>query len=150
MPWPNLWAIMLSITLFTLGIDSAFSMLEATATVLQDTPVGRAMPRKLLSLLLCVLGAIGSIAFSFNWGFTYFDVVDHYLNVYLMLLLGILEAMGAAWVYEAKYTMEHVNKSSVLVLALGYWICLFFGGLVSFLAWDGEYFWAGAIDFWVK
>lgn len=146
--WPNLWAVMLSITLFTLGIDSAFSMLEATATVLQDTPVGKAMPRKLLALLLCALGALGSIAFSFNWGFTYFDVVDHYLNVYLMLLLGLLEVMGAGWVYDREYAFGKANKASVLVLALGYWVSLIIMGLDSFLAMK-EKFWVGAIIFWV-
>jgi len=102
MPWANLWSIILSITLFTLGIDSAFSMLEAVATVMADTEWGRAMPRKLLALLLCVAGAFSSILFSFNWGFTYFDVVDHYLTVYLMLLIGILEVFGVGWAYDLK------------------------------------------------
>ena len=103
MPGPNVWAFILGVTLFTLGIDSSFSMLEATATVMADAPAFKDMPRKLLALILCVLGAISSIAFSFNWGFTYFDVVDHYLNVYLMLLIGVLETAGVGWVYEADY-----------------------------------------------
>jgi SNF family Na+-dependent transporter len=34
MPAPNFWAFILAVTLFTLGIDSAFSMLEAAATVM--------------------------------------------------------------------------------------------------------------------
>ena len=59
------------------------------------------MPRKLMALILCVLGSLCSIVFCFNWGFTYFDVVDHYLNVYLMFLIGVLETMGVGWVYEA-------------------------------------------------
>ena len=98
----NGWALILSITLFTLGIDSAFSLLEAASTVMQDSPMFEKMPRKLIALILCVLGALGSLLFSFNWGFTYFDVVDHFLNVYLMLLLGIMECFGAAWVYGVK------------------------------------------------
>ena len=36
MPWSNLWAFLLGITLFMLGIDSAFSMVEAAATVISD------------------------------------------------------------------------------------------------------------------
>jgi SNF family Na+-dependent transporter len=101
MPGANGWSIILSVTLFTLGIDSAFSLLEATSTVMQDSPMFKEMPRKLIALLLCTFGAIGSLVFSYNWGFTYFDVVDHFLNVYLMLLLGILECFGVAWVYGA-------------------------------------------------
>ena len=59
------------------------------------------MPRKLSALFLCILGAMCSAVFCFNWGFTLFDVVDHYLNVYLMLLLGTLECFAVGWIYEA-------------------------------------------------
>lgn len=41
MPWSNFWNLLLFITLFTLGIDSAFSMVEAISTVLHDTPTGK-------------------------------------------------------------------------------------------------------------
>ena len=37
---PNLWAIILGLTLFTLGIDSSFSAIEATSTVICDTKWG--------------------------------------------------------------------------------------------------------------
>ena len=36
MPGANVWAFILGLTLFTLGIDSSFSTLEATATVVAD------------------------------------------------------------------------------------------------------------------
>ena len=83
LPGSNGWAFILAVTLFTLGIDSAFSLLEAASTVMQDSPTFKEMPRKLISLILVIIGAIASIFFSFNWGFTSFDVVDHFLNVYL-------------------------------------------------------------------
>merc|ERR1719464_2039534 len=100
MPGPNFWSFILGITLFTLGIDSAFSMLEAASTVMQDSPQFRKWPQKVIALFLVSLGALCSLAFSFNWGFTLFDVVDNYLNVYLMLLVGVLETMGVGWIYE--------------------------------------------------
>ena len=149
MPAPNLWAFILSVTLFTLGIDSAFSILEAAATVMQDSPVFKGWPRKLIALFLCVLGSIGSIFFSFNWGFTYFDVVDNYLNVYLMLLLGVLETMGAAWVYEADQIFKEGRnyKISILVLAGGFWAGAFIIPIASIFS-DTEYSWVGMPAFW--
>jgi len=36
MQWSNLWAFLLGCTLFLLGVDSAFSMVEATSTVITD------------------------------------------------------------------------------------------------------------------
>lgn len=131
MPAPNLWTLILAVTLFTLGLDSAFSMVEATSTVVSDTTIGRALPRKLIALLLCASGCCCSFIFCFNWGFTYFDTVDHYLAVYLLLLLGIMQAGGAGWVYEASEVIESVNKVTVLVLAIGFWGILLPLGLIA-------------------
>ena len=149
MPYPNMWAGILGLTLFTLGIDSSFSMLEATATVMADAPAFKEMPRKLLALVLCILGAISSIAFSYNWGFTYFDVVDHYLNVYLMLLIGVLETMGVGWVYEASdICTTRARKLSVMVLAIGYWSSLLLVGII-FVFSSEDYLYVAPILFWV-
>ena len=150
MPAPNFWAFILAVTLFTLGIDSSFSMLEACATVMQDSPMFRKWSRKVIALFLVFLGCIGSIFFSFNWGFTFFDVVDNYLNTYLMLLLGVLETMGAAWVYEGAEIMAKGRnyKTSLLILAISYWIAVFacpIGAIFS----GSEYGWVGLIVFWV-
>jgi len=146
LPGANFWSLILAVTLFTLGIDSAFSMLEAVATVMCDTAWGKAMPRKLLALLICIAGCLFSILFSFNWGFVFFDIVDHYLTVYLMLMLGILEVLGAGWVYEAAYVMEKVNKESVLVLTFGYWGLLLPLGILSFFGLPAM--WIGVVIFW--
>jgi len=123
LPWKNLWSFILSITLFMLGIDSAFSMLEAASTVIQDHPNFKETPRKLIALFLVVLGAILSIFFCFNWGFTLFDVIDHYLNVYLMLLLGTMECFGVGWIYELIEVREKGQsaKTSTTILFAGYW-----------------------------
>jgi SNF family Na+-dependent transporter len=117
MPGSNGWSFILSVTLFTLGIDSAFSLMEAASTVMQDSPMFKEMPRKLIALILCVLGAFFSLFFSFNWGFTYFDVVDHFLNVYLMLLLGIMECFGAAWVYGVGQVLDQQETKVAPVTA---------------------------------
>ena len=149
MTYPNFWAIILGVTLFTLGIDSSFSMLEAVSTVMSDAYMFRDMPRKLLALILCLLGAISSIFFSYNWGFTYFDVVDHYLNVYLMLLIGILETAGVGWVYEAGEICEKGGASvklAVIVWASTYWGSLIVGGILTFFVipyFDADLIWLG-------
>jgi SNF family Na+-dependent transporter len=90
------------------------------------------MPRKLAALILCVVGMGCSSLFCFNWGFTLFDVVDHYLNVYLMLFLGVLECLACGWVYEAEAIMKQVGKPAVLVLGIGFWSSLIITGLVTF------------------
>ena len=176
MPGSNGWSFILSITLFTLGIDSAFSLMEAASTVLQDSNTFKNTPRKLIALILCLAGAFFSLFFSFNWGFTYFDVVDHFLNVYLMLLLGIMECFGAAWVYgvpeflaaekvklpqasqgavaatdaptERALTEDEksARRLSVITLFVGYWLPLVILGPVTL--WVIQSAW-GFVIFWL-
>lgn len=144
----NGWSFILAVTLFTLGIDSAFSILEAVSTVMQDAPVFANWPRKLIALLLCILGALGSILFSFNWGFTYFDVVDHFLNVYLMLLIGILETFGAGWVFEySEVATDRKMKLALGVQIVGYWAPLVILAPISMWALEGMS-WVGIVIFW--
>lgn len=151
MPAPNLWAIILGVTLFTLGIDSAFSMLEAASSVMQDSPTFEKWPQKVIALFLVILGSFFSLFFSFNWGFTLFDVVDNYLNTYLMLVVGVMEVMGVGWVYEVSQVAPKGRgyKISILILTAGFWtaavitpICAIFSessdgwiGLIAFWAW---------------
>jgi SNF family Na+-dependent transporter len=145
----NFWAVIFGLTLFMLGIDSAFSTLEATSTVIHDTKIGSETPRKLVALVLFFGGVALSVPYCFNWGFTLFDVVDHYLNVYLMLLMGILECLAVGWIYEADVIIKQVNKASVLTLFLGYWISLFISGILTFTL-IADKFYIGMATFWAS
>lgn len=147
MPMPNLWTIILGITLFTLGVDSAFSMVEATSTVITDTKLGKTLPRKLVALILCATGCCCSFIFCFNWGFTYFDTVDHYLAVYLMLLLGIFQAFGAGWVYQYEGAIAKA-KVSTMILFFGYWCVLIPLALLAYFAFP-LVSWIAMPIFWV-
>lgn len=89
MSWSNFWAGLLGLTLFLLGVDSAFSMVEATSTVINDLKTFRKIPKAFIALVICIFGLLCSLPFCTNWGFILFDVIDHYLCTYLLLLCGI-------------------------------------------------------------
>lgn len=99
MPGANFWALLFSITLFMLGIDSAFAMVEGTVIIVQDSALGKKLSKFVTATILCVIGALASIVFCFNWGFFLFDSIDHYLNVYLVMLMAILQSVGASWIH---------------------------------------------------
>lgn len=140
MPGANAWCVILGLTLYTLGIDSAFSMVEATSTVICDTPTGRKIPRLLVAFALCFGGFILSIPFCTNWGFVLFDVIDHYLCVYLLLLCGILQCFGCGWGFDAGDTMakSKTHCQSLLILAFGYWLVLLYTGVWCTVAGDSS------------
>lgn len=100
MPGSNFWILLLGITLFTLGIDTAFSLVEAISTVVYDTEKGKSVPRKLTALIVCILGWFGSLLFCPSWGYTHFDVADRYISVYLMFVLGIMQCFAAGWAFR--------------------------------------------------
>jgi len=151
LPYSNGWAAMLALTLFTLGLDSAFSLIEAATTVIGDTKFGKSNPRWVVALAMCVIGAALSTIFCSNWGFTYFDVVDHYLANYLMLVVGILQCFGACWVYKHdKYKDAEPNTfRSVKIQAFGYWIPLLILGVVGNFIEDPMALPISLLVFWV-
>lgn len=121
MPGSNFWIILLGITLFTLGIDTAFSLVEAISTVVYDTEKGKAIPRKLTALIVCILGWFGSLLFCPSWGFTHFDVADRYISVYLMFILGIMQCFAAGWMFRLQTVLTEDNRTSILLLSFTYW-----------------------------
>merc|ERR1719313_2095842 len=126
MPASGLWAFLLGSTLFMLGIDSSFSAIEATSTVICDTAWKGKAPRMFIVFILCFIGFLGSLPFCCNWGFILFDVVDHYLCAYLLLMIGILQAFGCGWFFDLKRTMNKsaAHATSLKILSFGYWIPL--------------------------
>lgn len=92
--------------LFLFGIDSAFSFIEAVVTTVKDMPYFAATPRVFITMVVCLFGFIGSVPFCFNWGFNLLDTVDHYLNTYLLVTIGVLQCMGCGWVFDLEKTVK--------------------------------------------
>lgn len=135
MKWSNLWAFLLGCTLFLLGIDSAFSMVEATATVLADLKSLQNVPRSFIAFLICFFGFLFSIPFCTNWGFVLFDVIDHYLCTYLLFLVGIFQCFGCGWGFDVENTLQKSegHAKSLKYLSFSFWIYLLIVGLVFVL-----------------
>jgi len=132
MDLPNLWAIILGLTLFLLGIDSAFSFVEAASTVISDTQWGQRYPRMFIAFGLCVFGWILAIPFCTNWGFILFDVVDHYMGNSLLILIGIMQCAGCGWGFDVANTIEKSpgHKKAIYVNTIAFWTILAVMGIV--------------------
>jgi SNF family Na+-dependent transporter len=102
----NFWNLLLFLTLFTLGIDSSFSFIEACSTVISDTPWGKRISRMKISAVICIGCFILGIPFCMDAGIYILDVCDHYVTAYPMLFLGIIQCVGAGWAYEHEYVIE--------------------------------------------
>lgn len=144
MKWSNFWALLLGLVLFLLGIDSAFAMVEATATVIADLQTLKNVPKAFIAFGLNFFGFIISIPFCTNWGFVLFDVIDHYLCTYLLFLVGIFQCFGCAWGFDVETTIakSENHRKSLMYLTVSYWTFLMIIGIVFVLV---ELIWVGII-----
>jgi SNF family Na+-dependent transporter len=74
----NVLSIMWFGTLWLLGIDSMFAMVEGVATVITDTPRFCHLKKEKVALWTCILGFLGSLVFVSDIGFYLLDAFDHY------------------------------------------------------------------------
>ncbi|MFQ5843626.1 MAG: sodium-dependent transporter, partial [Planctomycetota bacterium] len=81
--------------LLTLGVDSAFSIVEAVATAMYDK---FRIKRTTLTRLLCVTGFVMGLVFCFGSGLFWLDTTDKFLNDYGLALVALVQCVLVAWV----------------------------------------------------
>eukprot|EP01061_Rhynchopus_euleeides_P007675 TRINITY_DN1673_c0_g1_i1.p1 TRINITY_DN1673_c0_g1~~TRINITY_DN1673_c0_g1_i1.p1 ORF type:complete len:760 (+),score=340.57 TRINITY_DN1673_c0_g1_i1:131-2410(+) len=119
------------IMLYTLGWDSAFSILEAITTVVMDAPVGAtnfkglmyrtvgerfALP--IVTLVVSVSAMLMGLLYCADIGLYWLDLVDHYSNNYTMLLDGVLQTVAVGWVWGIPSMTRRVGSWSTMVFVL--------------------------------
>ena len=118
----NFWNILLFLTLLTLGLDSAFSLVEAIITVITDLPFKKKINRMLLTFLVCLFCLILGIPFCFDFGLNIMDITDHYVTAYLMIILGILQCVGTGWFYEWENVVKKTNLRCFITFNVLFWV----------------------------
>ena len=109
MPFATFFSILFFITLLTLAIDSAFSLVEAISTTILDKS---RMKKQTVALLVCSLGFLGGIVFTTQGGLFLLDIVDHFLTNISLIIIGIAECVIVGWVYGAGKLRKYVNQVS--------------------------------------
>jgi SNF family Na+-dependent transporter len=89
--WGQIMCILFFLTLFLLGIDSAFSMAEAVITAVHDSTKFHEVPREHVALVVCCLGVCISAIYCTDGGVSLLDVVDYWINNLAMLIVGLME-----------------------------------------------------------
>ena len=95
----NVFSILWFGTLYLLGIDTLFAMVEGIATIITDTPRFNHLRKELVAGITCVIGFLISVAFITDVGFHLVDAFDHYFLNYGLMVVGAIEAYTIAWVW---------------------------------------------------
>ena len=99
------------------GIDSAVSYVMA---YIENRKAQSPMiPYPVLALEVCATGVGLSMMFTSSWGWILFDLADHYLSDYCIILLGLLQCIAVGWVFEASTTAEKSENHHRALKTLG-------------------------------
>jgi neurotransmitter:Na+ symporter, NSS family len=105
LPMGPVFGVLFFFLLAIAGISSSISIIEAFASAAIDKFDA---PRKRVVTILCILGFFGSLAFTTRAGIYWLDIVDHFLNHFGLLSVGIIEAFIIGWLYRTDRMKNHI------------------------------------------
>ena len=120
------WAIgilsfMFFACLITVGIDSAFSIVEGVVAAFRDRfPRVRRAP---FTAALCAVGFLGSLFFATRSGRMWLDIVDHWMCNYGLVGVGLLECIAVGYFFHLDELKAYINKHSEI--KVHYWFDAF-------------------------
>ncbi len=111
-----LMAILFFLSLILAGITSSTSILESFVSGIVDKTH---LNRKKVVTISSVVGCTASLIFATGAGLYILDIMDHYINSYIALGTGLLEALVIGWIVGAKKLRIHANEISIV--KIGSW-----------------------------
>jgi NSS family neurotransmitter:Na+ symporter len=120
MPAAPLIAAAFFLTLLTLGIDSAFSIVEGVVAGIRDK---WNVSQNATAAGFCTFGFLVGILFTTGAGLYWLDIVDHWMNNYGLVVIGFLECIAVGWFYGTKKLKDYINEVSDF--KIGWWWDLF-------------------------
>ncbi len=105
LPLGKIFGVLFFFLLALAGISSSISIIEAFTAAVHDK---FAFPRKRIVTIVCGVGFLGSLMFTTNVGLFWLDIVDHFLNQYGLIVVGIVEALVVGWIYRTDLLKSHI------------------------------------------
>jgi NSS family neurotransmitter:Na+ symporter len=105
LPFGGLFGILFFALLAIAGISSSISIIEAFTSAMLDK---FNVSRKRVITAVCIVGFLGSMLFATNAGLVWLDIVDHFLNAYGLITVGIVEALIIGWLYQTDQLKLHI------------------------------------------
>jgi NSS family neurotransmitter:Na+ symporter len=111
LPGAPFFSVLFFITLLSLGIDSAFSIVEAIISAIDDK-FDNKVSRKKITLFVCLIGFILGFIFISRSGLYWLDIVDHWMNNYGLAVVGVFECIVIGYLVDIKLFRKKINEHS--------------------------------------
>ena len=110
LPATQFFSVIFFTALILLGIDSAFSITEATLASICDKS---GWARKLVLPAMSVVGFGFGIIFTTEGGLSWLGTIDGFVNgTWGILLVGLVEFLVVGWLYDTRILRRHANARS--------------------------------------
>jgi NSS family neurotransmitter:Na+ symporter len=109
------------VTLLTLAVDSAFSLVEGVVAGFHDyVPI----KREVITYIICSLALLIGLLFCTDAGLYWLDIVDHHINNFGLTVFGLVECIAIGWLFGAKQTREFINNQSDFRIGRWWDVCI--------------------------
>jgi NSS family neurotransmitter:Na+ symporter len=102
--------ILFFLSLFTIGVDSAFFLTHGGVIAPLTDKFGWNL--KKTTIWVCIAGFITGLLYCTQAGLYWLDIVDRSVSFYGLLITGALSALVVGWVFGADKLRNHVNETS--------------------------------------
>ncbi len=117
----SVFGVLFFLMLLTLGIDSAFSLVEAgAASVISKFKVKRIHVNIGFGIIAFLIG----IVYTTKGGLYWLDIVDHFMNNYGLLVVGILQCVAIGYFYNHREMREYANSKSDFTIGPWWDFCI--------------------------
>ncbi len=117
----GVFGVLFFLMLLTLGIDSAFSLVEAgAASIIQKFKLKRIHANLGFGVIAFLIG----IVYTTQGGLYWLDIVDHFMNNYGLLAVGIIECIAIGYFYNHKEMREYANSKSDFTIGPWWDFCI--------------------------
>jgi len=107
LPFGTVFGVLFFFLLTIAGISSSISIIEAFSAAVIDK---FGFSRNKIITIVCIIGFFESLVFTTFAGLYWLDIVDHFLNHYGLITVGIIEALIVGWLYKTEKLKLHINK----------------------------------------
>ncbi|MBC8204470.1 MAG: sodium-dependent transporter [FCB group bacterium] len=121
--WAPFFGVVFFLMLLTLGIDSAFALVEGFATPLKDATGWK---HTKIVLWLCIIGLGLGILFITRGGYYWLDIVDHYISDYGLVTVALAECIVVGWMFGTKDLRDYINSTSEIKIGAWWDFCIKF------------------------
>lgn len=133
MPGANFFSVVFFMTLFLLGLTSAFALFEVLVTMICDTDWGKRVPRWVVATAVAIMSFLISLIYCSEFGFYFLDSIDTFVNDLALFFTVWFESFFATTLYRWRDPVDQVGYVSYGLFNGGYFLAHFIGILVGHL-----------------